>query len=181
MRQPVIPQLSEAAFLQWEESQSGKFELHRGFIYAFAGGTVDHDRIAFNVRSLLEQRLQPPCRTYGSDVKVRIANDTCYYPDVTVSCEEIDHSATMITQPRIVIEVLSRSTQGYDLVEKRAAYREMQLLRAYVIIHSDSRQIEVDRRNQHGLWGTDVFENEDALIDGHSFTLDQVYAGTALE
>lgn len=179
MPQPIVPQLSEAAFVLWEEGQREKFELHRGFVYAFAGVTLGHDRIVFNIRSLLERQLRLPCRTSGSDVKVRISNDTCYYPDVTVSCEDVADSATMIRQPRIVVEVLSPSTRDYDLVEKRAAYREMHALRGYVIAHSGSRRVEVDRRTADGAWGTEVFDSGDALIDGYSLPLDRVYAGTA--
>jgi Uma2 family endonuclease len=180
MPQPVMPQLSEAAFLLWEKGQRGKFELHLGFVYAVSGGTLSHDRIAFNIRTLLERQLRRPCRTYGSDVKVRISSNTCYYPDLTVSCEEVDDSATILGRPKIVVEVLSPSTQEYDLVEKRAAYREMPALRAYAIAHSDSRRVEVDRRNAAGSWETEVFDSGDALVDGYCLSLDQIYAGTAL-
>lgn len=180
MPQPVIPQLSEQAFLLWEEGQCEKFELHRGLVYAFAGGTVGHDCIVFNIRSLLAQQLSPPCRTYGSDVKVRISSDTCYYPDATVSCEGPAFSATILGEPRIVVEVLSPSTRRYDLVEKRAAYREMPALRAYAVAYSDLRRIEVDHRNPDGAWETEIFDGGEARIDEYSLSLDQIYAGTAL-
>ena len=179
MPDPVIPQLSEQAFLLWEEGQRDKFELHRGRVYAFAGGTLDHDRIAFNIRSLLERQLKPPCRTHGSDVKVRISSNTCYYPDVTVSCEKVAGSARIIGQPKIVVEVLSPSTQEYDLVEKRAAYREVAALRAYAIAHSGSRRVRsIDAVFSAGTWETEVFDGGEALIDDYSLSLDQIYAGT---
>ena len=146
MRKPVIPQLAAREFLGWEAAQDEKFELHRGFVMAFAGGTVDHDTIAFNLRSAFDRLFSPARRTFGSDVKVRLNADTFYYADAGVFCEELPGDATVVERARIVAEVLSRSTRSYDLVEKRAAYRGLASLVAYVVVHADMRRCEVDVR-----------------------------------
>lgn len=178
MRQPIVPQLEGPSFILWEHAQRERYELHRGFVFAFAGGTIIHDRLAFNMRVALEGLFSTPCRTTGSDVKVRISQDTYYYPDVTVTCEPISGDETIIEQPRIVVEVLSASTSGYDLVEKRSAYRSSPSIVAYVIMHSDSRRVEVDCRSSNGNWETETFDDREAIVDGHRLQLDVLYAGT---
>ena len=181
MREPIIPQLAEREFLSWETTQEAKFELHRGFVMAFAGGTVDHDTIAFNVRAALDRLFPQPCRSFGSDVKVRVAPDTFYYADAGVVCEAVAGDATVIEQARIVAEVLSRNTRAYDLVEKRAAYRGLPSLVAYVVIHADMRRIEVDMRGNGGSWRTETYDVGDAFIDGRALALDVVYARSSLQ
>lgn len=179
MREPVIPQLSEREFVGWEAAQDRKFELHRGFVLAFAGGTIAHDQIAFNVRSLLAAAYEMPCRSFGSDVKVRVAYDTFYYADAGIVCDTVDDEAQFVQTPVVVVEVLSRSTRAFDLVEKRAAYRALPSLRAYAIVHIDMRRIEIDSRSGDGAWRTETFDAETAFIDGREVRLDAVYARTS--
>ena len=181
MREPIIPQLVEREFLSWEAAQEAKFELHRGFVMAFAGGTVDHDTITFNVRTALDRLFPAPCRSFGSDVKVRVAADTFYYADAGIVCEAVAGDATVIERARIVAEVLSRSTRSYDLVEKRAAYRSLASLAAYVIVHSDARRVEVDSRGNGGVWRTETYDVGDAFIEGRVLALDVIYARSSLE
>ena len=180
VRQPIIPQLNGPEFLLWEQAQSERYELNAGFVFAFAGGTAAHDRLAFNMRTLLESAFPSPCRTFGSDMKVRISSNTYYYPDVAVGCDTIADDATVLENPRIVVEVLSAATRGYDLVEKRAAYRTLASLRAYVVIDTDIRRVEVDRRDFAGKWETETFDVGEALLDGSRLSLDAIYAETAI-
>jgi Uma2 family endonuclease len=181
MREPIIPQLAEREFLSWEAAQDGKFELHRGFVMAFADGTVDHDTIALNLRSALHRLFPAPCRTFGADVKLRVASDTFYYADAGVVCEAVPGDATVIERARIVAEVLSRSTRSYDLVEKRAAYRAMASLAAYMVIHADMRRVEVDVRGQGGSWRTETYDVGEAFVAGRVITLDVIYARSSLK
>ncbi len=180
MREPVIPQLAAREFLGWEAAQDEKFELHRGFVMAFAGGTVDHDTIAFNLRTAFDRSFPPPCRTFGSDVKVRVSADTFYYADAGVICEVIPGDATVVERARIVAEVLSRSTRSYDLVEKRAAYRALASLVAYVVVHADMRRCEVDVRGRDGTWRTETYDDNEIFVDGRSVALESIYARSSL-
>jgi Uma2 family endonuclease len=181
MREPIIPQLDGPAFLLWEEAQSDRFELHHGFVFVFAGGTADLDRVAFNARGLLERAFPAPCRTFGSDVKVRIARDTYYYPDVTLTCEHITASTTVIERPQVVVEVLSTGTQAYDLADKRSAYRTVATLEAYIIIHTRLQRVEIDRRDGAG-WTTQTLDADDeTTINGLPFTVRELYTRTTLE
>lgn len=181
MKEPIIPQLREGEFLSWESAQDGKFELHRGFVMAFAGGTVDHDTIAFNVRGALDRLFRSPCRTFGADVKIRVAADTFYYADAGVICEAVSGDATVIERARIVAEVLSRSTRSYDLVEKRAAYRAMASLVAYMVVHADMQRVEVDVRAQDASWRTETYDVGEAFVDGRALALDAIYDRSSLQ
>lgn len=176
MKDPVAPQFSEAQYLAFEEAGSEKYELHHGFLVAFAGGTIGHDALAFEMRKLLERIYPAPCRTIGSDVKLRIAEDLFYYADAGVICEPIDETETIVERPRVVVEVLSPKTARYDIVEKRAAYRTLPSLEAYVIVHTSLRRIEIDTRGLAGRWQTGIYEEEDvALLGGHEFAVAAFY------
>ncbi|MGP6156900.1 MAG: Uma2 family endonuclease [Vulcanimicrobiaceae bacterium] len=181
MREPIIPQLAEREFLSWEAAQDGKFELHRGFVMAFAGGTIDHDTIAFNLRACLDRLFPAPCRTFGADVKVRVSADTFSYADAGVVREAVAGDATVIERARIVAEVLSRSTRSYDLIEKRAAYRSMPSLTAYVVVQAEMRRVEVDVRAQDGSWRTETYDDGEAFVEGRVIPLDAIYARSSLE
>ncbi len=152
--------------------------MHRGFVLAFAGGTVDHDTIAFNIRVALDRLYPKPCRTFGSDVKVRVSDDTLYYADAGVVCEGVSGKATVIDRPRIVAEVLSQSTRAYDLVEKRASYRGLPALVAYIVVYTSMRRIEIDERTSSGEWRTQTYDAGEAFLDGRSLALEAIYART---
>lgn len=138
MREPITPQMTADEFLRWAEPQEDKFELHHGFAIAFAGGTLDHDGISYNLRRIFERLYRPPCKTFGFDVRVRVADAVYYYCDAGVVCEPVAGSASVIDRPRVVAEVLSRATRAYDLVEKRAAYRALPQLEARDRPYSDA-------------------------------------------
>ncbi len=179
MREPLIPQLDAEEYLHWENRQRDRFELHHGFVVAFAGGTVAHDTIAFNLRVALSQAFPAPCRTLGSDVKVKISNDVVFYPDATVVCEALEDNATVVGMPKIVCEVLSDGTKTYDLVDKRSAYRTVATLTAYIIVHTRTRRVEVDTRTSGQDWQTTVFEDGNVTIGAADIPLSDVYRLTA--
>ena len=181
MREPIVPQLDADQFVVWESQQAERFELHHGFVFGFARGSAGHDRVAFDLRSALEALYAPSCRTFGSDMKVRIRDDVVYYPDVTVVCGKVDDASSIVERPMLVAEVLSPSTRRYDLVDKRAAYRFVPSLEAYVVVHGDTMRVEVDRRDgASGRWRTDVIGDGDVMLPGGVVALASIYARTAL-
>ena len=167
-------------FFNGRQHSPKNFELHEGFIFAFAGGTAAHDQIAFNVRLLLVSAFPSPCRAFGSDMKVLISPKTYYYPDVTVTCEPISDDATVIQSPRVAVEVLSHTTRAYDLVEKRSAYRSLPSLDAYIIVHSESRRVEVDRRHLGGSWRTETYDAMPVPLGEGELSLDAIYRSTTV-
>ncbi len=176
MKRPIVPEFSGEEYLRWEAARPEKYELHFGFIVAFAGGTLRHNQIALAMRDAFKARLGS-CTTFALDVKTRVRSDTYYYPDVVVVCGDVDLAATEIHAPTIAVEVLSATTQGYDLVDKRAAYRAVPSLKYFIIVHVETRRIEVDDLGGiGGTWRTAWYDDRDvAFIHGEHIPLDEIY------
>ena len=124
-----------------------RHEYVAGTLYALAGGTKRHNLITNNlVFALMAASRGSSCRVYSEDVKVRPTYDLFYYPDVMVTCHgEKDDPllmATYETEPCLLIEVLSNSTQHIDKREKLAVYRQIKSLQTYLIMHQDKKLIE---------------------------------------
>jgi Uma2 family endonuclease len=138
-------------------SHDVKHEYVDGYVYAMAGGTRAHGRIALNVVSVLDRLLgDGPCIAYALDLATRISASRYFYPDVVVTCAEGDQPTveeTEVFEPRVVIEVLSASTERYDRARKFAYYRECPSILEYVLVNTDYQAVEVYRRTEGG-WGT---------------------------
>lgn len=97
-----------------------------------------------------------PCQAYIADMKVRVEADTAYfYPDVFVTCDELDRSAAaeyFKSRPTLIAEVLSESTAAYDRGRKFAAYRELPSLSEYALFDPDAMSVEIFRRDATGHW-----------------------------
>jgi Uma2 family endonuclease len=180
MRERVIPQLDAGEFLHWEARQSGKFELHDGFVVSFAGGTFAHNRIVNNLRTALERAYPPPCGVFSSDIKVQAGTATFFYPDVGVVCEDVPDDATIVTTPVVVVEVLSETTRAFDVGEKRDVYRSISSLEFYVVVHTRSRRVEVDARRPGGTWSTSIVDAGSIAIGRSEITIDEIYARTQI-
>ena len=176
VRQPIVPEFTGEEFLRWESARPEKYELHYGFVVSFAGGTLRHNAIALAMRDIFKNKLSS-CATFALDVKTRIEDNAYYYPDVVVVCGEVDVDTDVIEAPTIVAEVLSPSTQAYDRIDKRNAYRKLPSLRALVIVHTETRRIEVDDRGGiGGAWRTTCYDDEmHAYVDSIVFPLDEIY------
>lgn len=180
MRDPIVPQLSAEEFLSWESRQPTRYELHEGFIVAFAGGLAVHDRLSFNLRTIFERVFPSPCRSFGSDLKIKASAQHFFYADAGVVCDDDDDDDVLyVKHPRVVGEVLSPSTRAYDLIEKRATYREIASLEVYVIVHTMLRRVEIDELHA-GAWNTRFVEADDVDFLGATFTLDELYARTSV-
>lgn len=142
-----IEKISAEAYLQWELASQVKHELIDGQVYAMAGVSANHERIAVNVLSEFAGHLRnSPCEPFGSDMKLRI-KENFFYPDVMVDCH-FDESEPYYTEtPLIIVEVLSRSTRKMDETYKLMAYINIPSLQEYVLIEQDVADITVLRRS----------------------------------
>ena len=144
-----------AEYLAAERASDVKHEYLRGEIFAMAGGTREHGRLAASLmgelRNLLRDR---PCNVFSSDVRIRIeATNRATYPDVSIVCgkhETAKDDPEALTNPIVIVEVLSDSTEGDDRGEKFAHYRRVPSLREYVLVSQRARRIEVYRREGAG-------------------------------
>lgn len=126
-----------------------------------------HDAVGGSVYALLKLHLRDtPCRAYISDMQVQVvATGNSFYPDVVVSCEAEALTADLtLTQPKVIVEVLSPTTANYDRSEKFNQYRLMPSLLEYVLIDPASKTIDIYRRLPSGDWLLAVADGEIGLI-----------------
>jgi Uma2 family endonuclease len=136
-----------------EEASPTKHEYVAGQVYALAGASERHNRIAMNIAAQLWVAAgEGPCRVYGSDMRLRIGDDAVYYPDVQVVCDPAGTEQMYTSSPCVVVEVLSPSTESIDLREKLLAYRRIKSLRAYVIVYRDEMRIIRHYRAENDAW-----------------------------
>lgn len=150
-------------YLALEEASNVKHEYFAGEIYAMAGGTPEHAALAVAVSAaLFDQLAGSDCRVFSSDLRVRVvATGLATYPDVTVVCGDLEHdpeNPATITNPTLVVEVLSPSTETYDRGEKLEHYRQIPSLRECVRVAHDRRRIEALRRDAGGSWSRSIAE-----------------------
>jgi Uma2 family endonuclease len=153
--------LTVEEYLEGELRSDVKHELIGGQTYAMVGASRYHVLIAATLVRLLGNHLAgSPCRTYVSDMKVRIGDDF-YYPDVLVSCTTGGHDYYE-TAPVLIVEVLSPTTERQDRLEKRLAYQRLPSLKEYVLIAQDKMQAEVYRPIEGG-WELERYGQDDEL------------------
>jgi Uma2 family endonuclease len=187
MGEPALkPHVSFAEYLAQEAKSETKHEWLDGEIYDMAGGTGDHAGLAATVTRLLGNQLQGRrCRVFTADLKIRVlATGLGTYPDLSVICGRVEWDpegpGTVATNPIVLVEVLSDSTEGYDRGEKFAHYRRIPSLREYVIVGQNKPMIEVFRKNEAGRWElvAEAGAGEAATLEsiGCTLAVDDVYA-----
>lgn len=144
--------MTYAEYLAAEAASDVKHEYLRGEVFAMSGGTPEHGRLAANMIHELRTALgRRRCNVFTSDVRIRIQEtDRSTYPDVSVVCGQLERAADdpqAITNPVVIVEVLSDSTEAEDRGDKFAHYRRLPSLREYVLVAQRARRIEVFRRD----------------------------------
>src|SRR5579859_2261854 len=138
-------------------SHDVKHEYIDGQVYAMSGGSLAHGSIGSNVVRALQDALRAAgkhCFTYNSDVASRLSSKRYTYPDAVVTCDERDRPTpdkTEVQAPRVIVEVLSDSTEAYDRGKKFAYYRACPTVEEYVVIASKYQTVDVYRRTAE-LW-----------------------------
>ena len=181
-----MPDLAEDHSISVEEYLAGeavapvRHEYIAGEVFAMAGATEEHATIALNVAALLRAHVRgSPCRVYIADMKLRVEPASAFfYPDVFVTCDARDAPEPLAKRhARVIIEVLSESTEGYDRGAKFGDYRRLDSLDEYVLIDSRSRSCEVFRRRPEGWLLDPVPENGRLVLPSIGFEcpLDALY------
>ncbi|HEX2077224.1 MAG TPA: Uma2 family endonuclease [Longimicrobium sp.] len=170
-------------YLALERLAEFKSEYIDGRIVALAGAPDAHTTISQNVQGELRIRFRGgPCRSWANEMRVQIEGGRRYtYPDVVAVCGEIrfrDRVRDTITNPVLIVEVLSPSTEAYDRGEKFLHYREIETLREYVLVAQD--QPLVERFTRHGeFWHLQTVAGLDAELEfasvGCSVPLREIY------
>ncbi len=184
------PLLSPEQYLQLERQSDVRHEFHGGELFAMSGGTLNHSAIALNLGAELRLKLRDlPCRVFSSDLRIKIEATGLYtYPDLSVVCGvpllEGDRKDTLLN-PRVIVEVLSPSTEAYDRGKKFENYRTIPSLQEYLLVATDAPAIERFTRQSDGSWNLTVAKGPLARMPVASLQceleLAEVYAKVGLE
>ena len=186
MPQPVTKFISEKEYLEFERNALDKHEYYQGEIFLMSGASFKHNLIESNLRLLLGNHLKGKrCREFGSNLRVHIPKNTLYtYPDILVLCDEpdfVDDEFDTITNPSIIVEILSPSTSNYDRGAKFELYRDIVTLKEYVLVDSKTIHIVVYSKNNDSTWTLFETKNLSDAIQLHSInftaSLADIYEG----
>jgi Uma2 family endonuclease len=157
MSSQTKPQYTPQEYLAFERDSQERHEYFNGEIFAMSGASERHNLITGNVfASLHTQMRNKPCKVYASDMRVKVSPTGLYtYPDIVALCGEArfdDEQQDTLLNPSVIIEVLSKSTEGYDRGEKFAHYRKIDSLIEYVLISQEQNRIEHYVRQPDNQW-----------------------------
>ena len=174
--------MTMAEFLPWEQRQPTKHEFDGFHVVAMAGGTVRHADLQRNLAISVGGALRGKrCRFYGSDLQVRLESSV-RYPDGTVVCNPLPGEAVSTSEPVVLFEVLSPSTEGTDRIAKTREYQAIASLQRYVMLEQDQVAATVFARTAD-RWSVEVLAAGETLAMpeiGISVALDELYLGVDL-
>jgi len=167
---------------EWREllgTSDVKYEYHHGWVYAMAGETADHSSISINaVRALQDALGNRPCRAYNSDMAVRLAQFEYRFPDATVTGDPHDRGRiTEVQSPRVIVEVLSDSTETEDRTYRFALARACPSVQEYVLIATRYQTVEVYHRGDPAWLYRSYGPGENVELESidASLPVDQLY------
>lgn len=166
---PALKYVSVEEYLEMEEASLEKHEYYGGEVFAMAGAGFPHNQIVANAFGNIYQFLKDKdCRVYGSDLKVHVKNKSSFvYPDLSMICNGpgfYQDKKDIITNPSVIIEVLSLKTQDFDHGQKFMLYRQIASLKEYILISSMEILFERFVKNQAGDWTLSEFKNADDMV-----------------
>lgn len=172
--------LSVEEYIQHEIETGQKYEYHDGMIYALAGGSLEHVLLIGNIYSELRNGLKEKrsnCKPITNDAKLYIEKENKYvYPDSMVVCGEIkksDETKDALTNPILIVEVLSKSTSEYDRGDKFYFYRQIPSLREYILIDQSRYVVEVFlKKEKNDLWRISRYNSLDQMINIQSLDIE---------
>lgn len=188
--QPEYLSEEESLFMTWdeylafEEQNPYRHEYVNGTVYAMSGASLAHNRIAQKLVIALGTHLQGgPWEPFFLQAKLEIRTGSdriMYYPDVMVSCRPEDRADQVIRNPKLVVEILSKSTQHIDRREKAMTYQRVEAIAEYVLIAQNQPRVIVHRRSEG--WSPMLYSDMDARLEfrsiGLHLPLAQIYEGT---
>ena len=162
--------VSYAEYLERERIATTKSEYYAGEVFAMAGASRRHNSITGNVFAALYTKLaNSSCRPFLSDQRIRISPlDLGTYPDLSVVCGQLEGDKVdpeAITNPRVLVEVLSDSTESYDRGKKFDFYRQIDSLEEYVLVSQREPIVERFKRQPNGDWLLTVYKGLDASLE----------------
>jgi Uma2 family endonuclease len=182
--------MSIEEYLAFENDASEKHEYYQGEVFAMSGAKVTHNEIVMNTATTISQFLKgKTCKPYNSDQRIYIEKNTLFtYPDISIFCNGVvtlNNDEMNAVNPSVIIEVLSPGTKDYNRGMKFKLYRDIDSLNEYILIDSESINVEAFAINQKGLWELREYKNssETLLIQTieMAIPLQALYEGTKLQ
>lgn len=161
--------ISEQDYLEGEKASDLRHEYVDGQVFAMAGSSVRHNRIAMNIVNFFYNAADAQggkCEVFSSDIKVNIKHrKSFYYPDVLLSCDETDDEDPYYkNNPCLLVEVLSNSTKDKDRIEKLLAYQMIDSLQVYMMVAQDHASVIVVSKNERGEWFSHHYNEHEEQI-----------------
>lgn len=181
---PEIQLVTAEEYLRAEREALNKHEYYRGQIFAMSGASLPHNIIFKNTFLNLGIKLKgKKCQPFGSDLRIHIPENSLYtYPDISIICgkpETTDDTKDTITNPSVIIEILSKSTRDYDKGQKFTLYRDITTLKEYILIDSETVSVETLTRNDDRSWTFREYRSLGDTFDietiGESFSVSELY------
>ena len=181
----AVPSLTVEQYLALDRAAEFKSEYHDGEMFPIAAVSLPHGRLSVTVGAALEGRLkQSECRAVGSSMRVRVSQTKFVCPDILVFCGKpalTDEHADTRTNPKVIFEILSPSTQDYDYGTKFSLYRQLPSFEEYVLISQTAHLVEVYRRTPESRWLLSTYAGPDAVFPveslGITIPLAEIYSG----
>ncbi len=176
-----LPLLSPEEYLAWEEKAEVRHEYIDGEVFAMAGSSDDHATIVGNTLIALKPFVRGAgCRMYPQDVKAKIQDRSrYYYPDLLVTCDGRDREDKYVKRHyKLIVEVLSESTESFDRGKKFEDYRRSPSLEEYLLVAQDRVSVDVFRRNGLGRWEFEGYgpgEMVEVVSLGGKFAIEVLY------
>ena len=166
-------------YLSGEKTAEVRHEYIDGAVYAMVGASTAHNLLAGTLSALFRKHLADSgvsCHVFQSDMKVKVEKGF-YYPDIMIACDDINLESYYLSSPKLIVEVLSKSTEAKDRLEKRVAYQRIANLQEYVLISQSEFKLEIIRRTESS-WIQETY-NKNEIVNFKSIGLD-VDIGTIL-
>lgn len=152
-----------AEFLDWDDGTDRRYELVDGFTVMMAPATEVHGELALALGAEIRSRLKPPCRVISeAGIAILDRADSFYIADLAVTCAPRETGRRMIPEPVLIVEVLSPSTSQVDRWRKVADYRALASVLEILVVFSDERRVELQRRSADG-WRVEDLIGQAAL------------------
>lgn len=155
--------LTEQQYLEIEREAEFKSEYFQGETFAMSGASLSHNRISSNLSGEIYAFLKnKSCSVFSSDLRVKIPATGLYtYPDLTIACDKMefeDNVFDTIKNPKVIFEILSKSTETYDRGTKFKHYRTIESLNEYILVSQDSILIEKYTKISDSEWKYNFYE-----------------------
>ena len=190
MGQPKPAKIPFEDYLAIERRDDVRYAYIDGEIYSMAGGTVKHSTICFNTSGVLRDisRKAGTCQGFNSEMKIEVKpRGKYFYPDAGLACPkfiESTHLTGAIVNPKLIVEVTSKESAGYDMGAKFRSYWSIPTVHEYVLVEQDQPVVTIYRR-RNDLMKVDFYEGVNAVAPLESVAgelrLSEIYENVTFE